>query len=350
MIIRQILSLMVFLLIVPVMLGTPWTTLLPGKGEYRLRACFPIGFFVELAIFQLLETPIALLHLPFTLLCWAFTAVIAAACVGSGLAIRRKKKPFTVKLSALTRWEFFYLVVFLGLFCWQLYNGFVRDTTIWSYDDSAYVTWAADTLRYDAIQTIDAYTGVAQPLNVGRAIQGWLYFPAFLSRISAIPVTTMERTVLETFDILLAYTVYAYMASVLFRANRENRLIFLIILSVLHIFGWYSQYSVTFRLLGPNYQGKAVLAVSFFPLLFTLLIQQLDRPYRRKFGILLLLLSATASSFTMFGAATMIVNTVLAVGLSVVGGRRRWKNMRYILWGATLPGLYCGIYFFCKLV
>lgn len=346
MLVIRILLLAVFLFISPVLLGAPWTTLLPEKNRYRLLACFPIGFFVELAVFQLLEVPIAFLHLPFTLLCWVFAVVVIGASI-YGAAYSRKHRPFTVRLPKLNGWETFYLIVFIGLLGLQLYNGFVRDTTYWSYDDAMYVTYAADTIRYDSIQTIYAYTGIATRFNVTRALQGWLYYPAFLSKISSIPVTIMERTILETYDILLAYVVYAYMASVLF-ARKDNGLIFLIILSVLHIYGWYSQYSVTFRLLGPNYQGKAVMAVSVLPLLFTFFIQMLRRPYSRIIGYLLLLLSATASSLSLFGAVTTAVNTTLVVGLYSLGKRSHHRRLRYIPWGCVLPVMYCGVFFLYK--
>lgn len=347
MIVIRFLLLVVFLLLVPMLLGIPWTTLLPKRNRCRLCACFPMGFFVELAIFQLLEVPVAFLHLPFTLLCWAFMTVLAIACVCS-FVVYIRNRPFEIKVPALSRWELFYLIVFLGLLGWQIYNGFVMDATVWSYDDSAYVTYAADAIRYNKIQAIMPYTGLATVLDATRALQGWLYFPAFLSQITVIPVAVMERTILETFNIFLAYSVYAYMASVIC-IKLENGLLFLIILSLLYIFGWYSQYSVTFRLLGPNYQGKAILAVSFLPLLFTLLIQMLERKYKTKCGALLMLLSAAASSFSLFGTVTMVLNSSMVLALSSLQKERRRRNhLRYILWCTSLPAIYIGIYFVYK--
>lgn len=349
MIVIQILLLTVFLFIAPALIGAPWTALLPKKNRYRFCASFPFGVFVELAIFQLLEVPIAFLHLPFTLLCWIFGTVIVVVSIYCGFLILRDK-PFVIRLPKLNGWEVFYLIGFLMLLGWQLYNGFVRDTTYWSYDDAAYVTFAADAIRYNAIQTINPYTGIAVSFNAARALQGWLYYPAFLSLISSVPVTVMERTVLETYDILLAYVVYTYMASILF-PKKDNGLIFLIFLSLLHIYGWYSQYSVTFRLLGPNYQGKAVLAASFFPLLFSVLMQILQRRYSRKNGVLWMLFSAAASSLTLFGAVTMVLNLLIVIGLSALSRKARREHLihiRYIPWACSLPLLYCGIYFLYK--
>jgi len=345
-IVVRILLLVVFLFPVPALLGAPWTALLPDNNRHRLCAFFSIGFFVELAIFQLLELPMAFLRLPFSALCWVFGVVVAACCAYSVVRLR-KNRPFALRLPRMNGWEQLYLVVFLGLLCWQVFNGFVRDTTYWSYDDAAYVTYAADAIRYNAIQTIDPYTGIGKVFNAHRALQGWLYFPGFLSLISGVSVATMERTVLEAYDILLAYSVFVYMASVLFK-RKDNCLIFLIFLSLLHIFGWYSPYSVTFRLLGPNYQGKAVIAVSLFPLLFTFLIQILNRPYMRQRGLLLLLFSTAAASLTLFGAVTVILNTTLVVILSLFHKRRRWKHLWYIPWSGLVPALCCGIYFLFK--
>lgn len=349
MIVIRIFLLMVFLFIAPVLIGAPWTAILPKKNRYRLCACFPIGVFVELAVFQLLEVPIAFLHLPFTLLCWVFGTVIVIGSLYS-MYLFLRRRPFRIRLPKLNGWEIFYLVAFLVLLGWQLYNGFARDTTHWSYDDAAYVTYAADTIRYNAIQTINPYTGIAVSFNAARALQGWLYYPAFLSLISSVPVAAMERTVLETYDILLAYVVYTYMASILF-PKKDNGLIFLIFLSLLHIYGWYSQYSVSFRLLGPNYQGKAILAASFFPLLFSALMQILQRRYSRKKGILWMLFSVAASSLTLFGAVTMVLNSLIVIGLSALSRKARREHLKhtgYIPWACSLPVVYCGIYFLYK--
>lgn len=343
MIILRAFLLALFLFIFPVMIGMSWTKILPKKNWCRIFACFPVGLFVELAIFQLIVVPMAFLHLPFTLMCWIFAGVVVVYSIWSVVGCA-KRPPFKIRVPHLTKWELFYLIVFLGLLCLQMYNGFTRDTTYWSYDDATYVTYAADTIRYNAVQTINPNTGIAQAFNAQRAMQTSLYFPSFLTLISSIPVTVMERTILETFNILLAYTVYAYMASVIYK-NAENGLIFLIILCFIFIYGWYSQYSVTFRLLGPNYQGKAVLAASCLPLLFTLFIQMLEKKYLVKYGLLLMLLSATASSFTLFGSAIMILNVTLVIGLSLFRRERRWSHIWYIAWGSSLPVIYIGIFF-----
>ena len=112
----------------------------------------------------------------------------------------------------------------------------------------------------------------------------------------------------------------------------------------MHIYGFYSQYSITFRLLGPNYQGKAVLAASLCPLLFALMMRILEYEYRRRAGVLLLLLSIAATGLTMFGAAVFLMNTVLVITVAMFRRKRYWKHLRYIAWGGIMPAIYGCIY------
>lgn len=332
-----------FFFAVPIFLGLSWMTLLPERNRYRTLACFPVGYFIELAIFHFLAVPFGFLGGSFRTLSLIFGLTLAVLCVLS-IIWYIKRHPFNRHYPHLKGWEWVYLVLFLGLLAWQLYNGLFGDTTYWSYDDASYVTYGADAVRYDVILRIDPNTGVATTGNATRSLQTSLCFPAFMTVLTGIPVTVMNRTVLECFDIFLAYTVYAYLASVLFE-KKENGLIFLIILSILHIYGFYSQYSITFRLLGPNYQGKAVHAVSLLPLTFTLLMQKLEDPYEHRTGIILMFLSAPAVGLSMFGAATYLLSIGLVLMLALFRGKRQWKHLWYLVWGGALPVLYGMVYY-----
>ena len=344
--ILQILLPIFFLIIVPIALGLPWTQCVPGSARRSLFACFPFGFFTELALFHFLAVPFTFLNWSFTVLTWLFTGLTVIFSTVSAVWFIRKKK-IVFRIPKFSVWEYIYLAAFLGLLGWQLYNGLIGDISGWAFDDTEYVTIGADAIRYDRMLAIDPNTGLAASLDSLRALQSSLFFPAVLSKISGMPITIMYRTVLEVFYILLAYAVYAYMATVIFK-KKEDGLIFLIFLSLLHIFGFYSQYSITFRLLGPNYQGKAILAASLIPLLFVFLIQRTEEQYDWKSGLLLLLLSTAATSLTMFGASTSILSLTLVVILSLFRKKRNWKHLWYLAWGCAMPLLYGSVYFIYK--
>ncbi|MCR5012572.1 MAG: hypothetical protein K6A72_09525 [Lachnospiraceae bacterium] len=345
--IHKALLLVVFLIVTPIALGIPWTVILPQGNRYRMLACFPLGYFIELAIFHILAVPFAFLGGHFSSLVILYSCIIAILILFS-VWFAVKYKPIRLKRPRFVSWEVVYLLVFSLLLAWQVYNVAVKDTTYWSYDDAVYVTYSADAIRYDRIQAVDVNTGIAMAgITAVRALQSSLLFPGCLSLVTGISVTTMCRTILEVFDVLLAYSAYAFLASVVFD-KKENGLIMLILLSVLHIFGHYSPYSITFRLLGPNYQGKAVLAASLFPFMFAFMAQRLTEEYDRKTGFVLMALSITATALSMFGMATFIINNTLVVVLSLFRKERKWRHLWYLGWGCIMPVLYGSVYFIYK--
>ena len=185
--------------------------------------------------------------------------------------------------------------------------------------------------------------GLNEAIIMKRAMQGFLFYPAWLGWISGIHVTVAARTVMESVHLVMAYCVYAAMALTLFR-KREDALIFLLLLTLLYLMGHYSHYSPTFRLFGPNYQGKATLAVIFFPLVFTLLMLKLKEPYQGSFGVLLMLLSLAAVSLTLFGTVTVVANVALPVVIHLIRKPRRWEGLLYVLLASVFPVICAAVY------
>ena len=145
----------------------------------------------------------------------------------------------------------------------------VMDPTYMTYDDAGYTAFSSDVLATDFMFITDPITGFFTQISF-RVIQTSLLFPAYITRMTGMPVTLVERTFSYVVNLLVAYGCYVYLAEDLY-PKRENRFIFLIILSTVYIFGYHSHYSMTFRLLGPNSQGKAILAVTLVPMLFVLM-------------------------------------------------------------------------------
>lgn len=343
----KILLLPLALLLLPLMLGSPWLRLLPERRGLRLLVCWPLGYFLMLALFEILAVPYTWFRRSFYDLAPAYAWVLAAAAGCSCLAAwilqnkhgnrRIGSGPEGEKTaSPMTYWEWLYLLAFLVLVAFQLVRAVTWDTTVMNYDDSEYLTLASDALRHGALLGINDNTGIAEAVDMKRILQGYLFFPAWLSWISGLSVPVLARTVLETVHLGMAYVVFSAFALVLF-PKRENSLIFLLLVSLLFLVGHYSHYSPTFRLLGPNYQGKATLAVIFFPLVFALMIAKLPERYDAGFGILLTLLSLTAVSLTLFGTTTMVFNVGLPVLLSLVRKPRRWSHLVYVMQASVVP-------------
>ena len=138
------------------------------------------------------------------------------------------------------------------------------------YDNATYTTYGSDALTTDLLFQTGVMTGTFAPLSGRQAFMTVLIYNAWITKMTGIPITMVMRTVQAVYVFILAFMVYAYMAEDLF-ASRDNRYVFLLILSFLYLFGYYSHYSATFRLLGPSAEGKVVATTELTPLLLILM-------------------------------------------------------------------------------
>ena len=297
---------LLLILLSPFCMGLPWVK--AGGAESAVaKACFACvaGYFMRLALFHAVALPMTVLGLRFSTMANVFTVLLVGACLvcawlGRDAFRNGEKQP---KFTAFDR---IYLLAFIT----------------------------------------NPQTGLFRALDF-RALQSALLFPAYISRMAGMPVTMVERTFSYGLNLLLAYGCYVYMAEDLYR-QREDRLIFLILLSGAYIFGYHSSYSMTFRLLGPNSQGKAILAVTVVPLLFVMLRKWLDRPYQWKCGLFLFFLSDSACALSLMGTGYVIAIVVLLTVLSLFRRQRQWKHLLYALWAGVMPCAYMASYILLK--
>jgi len=334
------------ILISPFCMGLPWVRI--GDARSALSKCcftYVAGYFVRLTLFQLIAMPMAVLDMRFSVLSNVFTAALIMACV---LSVWLGKDAVQVKMAKphFTVYEIIYSLAFSFLLLAQLYITVFMDPTYMTYDDATYTVYSGDALVTDYMFRTRPQTGMFAVLTF-RFIQSSLLFPAYIVKMTGMPITMVERTFSYALNLILAYCCYLYMSEDLYE-KRENRLIFLVLISLIYIFGYHSHYSMTFRLLGPNSQGKAILAVTLVPFLLILLRKKLDQAYDWRFGLLLLLLSDAACALSLMGTAYCLFIVGLVVFLSLLRRQRNWKHLLYLLWGCVMPGVYTGIYLFMK--
>ena len=326
----------------PLCMGLPWVRL--GRAKTVLsKLCFAYvaGYFLRLTLFHFVALPMTILGMRFSTMSNMFTGLLLIMCAVSAWlgrdAIRAKKKK-----RKLNAYEIVYIVAFVILLLVQLYLTIVMDPTYMTYDDATYTAYSSDALATDYMFITYPTTGVFMQIGF-RVIQTSLLFPAYIVRMTGMPVTMVERTFSYALNLLLAYGCYVYMAEDLY-AKRENRFAFLIIISVIYIFGYHSHYSMTFRLLGPNSQGKAILAVTLVPFLFVLLRKWLSESYHWRKGFFLFLLSNAACVLSLMGTVYLIAIVVLITVLSLFGKNRHMENALYIVWTGGMPCAYAITY------
>ena len=341
--------LLIIIGLVPCILGAPWIKRF--NPRYSFAFAYGTGFFIELAAFHVIAFPATVLYVPFHQVKTVFSVFLLAAC-GLSCFVFFKDKPFlhelrSKKIGKLNWLEWVLIIAFLFFTGLQLLRGITMDMGWVADDDASYVVMTADVLEVDRMDMVDSYTGVGEPLNLKRFMQTIFWFPAYLSAISGISVATVVHTVQYEQVLVLVYLVYLFMAGEII-TGRENRMIFLLIISVFHVFGYHSFYSLTIRVLGPNYHGKAILATALTPLVLALLIKMLSEPYQWKRGALFSILSLAFGSLTLWGLGTCFVIEVIPVVLSLTRKERDWKHLIYLLWGCALPAFMMGYYLYCN--
>lgn len=305
---------------------------------------YMMGFFSAMSLFWILCLVMTFLKVSFTILCITYSSCILLLSIVSIWLCYVKKQNWKKEWKCIKPkgYEMVYIILFLLLFGMQVYFAFFYESTVWSYDDATYVVLSQDTISSDHMYMSDKVTGLMTDFSPKRVMNSWPIYIAYLSKMSGFHVTTITHTIFPVIFLFIGYGVYSIFASGLLK-EREDRLIFLCVLSVLFIFGFHTPYSLTFRFLVTLWQGKAVLSAIVLPFLFAVL----PRIYEQKFCLrtagYLLLISMSACSLTMMGSGMIIA---IYVGMWLVFSiyKRRFTGTWYCFWGTIIPAIQMVVY------
>lgn len=346
MIIYQILMIILLNAIVPILIGGLFQTDICRTKVSQLIYRYAIGFFVMLAIYQILEVPMALLYVKFHVLVIVYSIVLILFV---GLAIAKWGKDGTLFPEAI-KWKKektgIYGLIYFGSFCavvtYQLYHTVFWQMNEMSLDDAVYVAYANDAIQADVLFLLNPYRGVYSGLNIQRLLQSSIVYPAFIAKLTGIHVTIVIHTIWPAFLVIMAYGVYYLIAQKLFK-EKENQYLFLLLISLLYNFGLYSHYSASFRLLGTMWQGKGILAVVLNFLYLYIFSDILQKKYNWKMGLILLVLSIASVGLTLGGViSTAVISGVLFVLFWL--RNHEWNNMKYLIWANIMPVSYAIFY------
>ena len=339
--IQKVIWLVVLMGAVPLILGLPWVKVVNPKHKYTFA--YSSGFFIALALFQVVSFPVIMSLGQFSIIVIVYSFALAFSC-GFSLWYSWKNCLAEKLIVQKLHWtEWIYLVGFLFILGVQIVRAFTYDITYMSYDDATYTVYASDAYKGNGILNINAYTGVGTTLIAKYTLASWNVYPAYYASISGVSVATIAHTAQYVQLIILAYASCWFMAGEVMK-DRDNQLIFMVIIALFYWFGYHSHYSLTFRLLGPNYQGKAVLAVSLTPLILTVLMIKMEDAYSIKTGIYLFVLSVAGVALTLWATGTILVIVIGPLFLSLFRRDRKWKQLFYVLWSCIIPVLALGFF------
>jgi hypothetical protein len=164
-------------------------------------------------------------------------------------------------------------------------------------DDAYFVATATTAVETNTIVQYDPYTGdPLQSINTHYVLSPHPMVYAVLGRLTLLHSTIVAHTILPLFLIPLSYIIYALFAREVLGLERRRLSLFLILLSLLNLFGAVSRFTNSIYLLGRIWQGKSVLANIALPATFYFAALALA-PGRQGRAMALLLLAVLTGCF-----------------------------------------------------
>ena len=331
-------------------LGTFWADIVPEDSiPFRLLA----GFITIMAVFEAVGVPMVFMYVPLKTMVYVFSVifiVMALFVVVLKRKILLRKCSESAGLSSgsankLNIYEMIYIAAFVALLAIQIYHIVFYDVGEWNSDDGSYITYITAAINDGGLYMTDTVGGNAiYSVYTKYAFCSSYVFFAYCAYVFDIAPAVLERTVMASVFVALAYLAHWLLAQMLFK-NRDNRWIFMLFVALVYMFGLISPYSVTFRLLGPNWQGKAILAVTILPFILFLFYVFFGEPLKGKRLVFVLVLSLAAVSYTLGGIVTMAVVPGTLTLIDLVKNRKS-RSIVYYLAGVAVPAVIGVLYKF----
>lgn len=211
------------ILITPYFLGLPWRRL-GGARESSFFFTYTTGYFIRLTLFHLICLPLALMRGRFSVVCNIFTPCLLLLSLISAYLGRKGTNLEPVNpwkwLKSRSAYELIYLISFLLIFLFQIFQIIRMDITYMGYDDASYTTYGSNALATDLLFQTDVMTGTFRLITGRRIFSTSLIYNAWISKMTGIPITMVMRTAQAVYVFILAYMVYAYMARICFHLER----------------------------------------------------------------------------------------------------------------------------------
>lgn len=294
--------------IVPFVLGTLWKNVLKDGG---VVFTYLSGFFTILALFELLGPAMMIAKIPVHIQVIVISIAMIIAVVATCLLNRKMIMNAMGKRRLFEEYpgmEKLFFIIFVILLLIQVYFAVFYDIGGWRSDDYMYIVLSDSAIHDDYFFATEVITGFPmEGIFPKYAVCGIYVFYTYISVVTGVPVAAVEHTICCAWFLIMAYGSFYMISKFLFPKEKDNRFIFLILLSVLYLFGMYSHYSLSYRLFGVIWQGKSFLAVVVTPFLLGIYPKILRETVRVKRLAFLVMISLMAVSLTLSSVITLVI-------------------------------------------
>lgn len=242
-----------------------------GKGKRRPNvyicpmAVYLAGLLLALAVFQIFAVPVILLKV------WGFPLIVkgyslllllgSAAGLAAGTPILRGYAERAGRLffdkRRLSMETCLYWALAAGLVLFQIYMAYTR--AFFDGDDAYYVVQSVIAQQSDVLYRVLPYTGLSTSLDIRHALAPLPLWEAYVAEVTGIHPAIIAHSVLPLVLIPATYLLYFQIGAKLFRADGRKTALFLILVSLLQIFGNTSIYTNATFFLMRTWQGKSLL-------------------------------------------------------------------------------------------
>jgi len=356
-----IIMLVIWLILVPILLGLPFGGL-GGEDRKHVRTAWICGFIEMWAVFQLVSIIFIMTTGKFSHIVYTYIGVITVfCCLGFGLSFN-KLGSFRINKEAILGQEkvtrLVNIIIWIGfaaVLVFQIYKSITMAFA--DGDDAYYIPISASAVAGNELYTVIPYDGYHTTMDMRHALAPFPIWIAFLSRISGIHSTVLAHTILGSVLILVCYSIYYRIAYMLFRNNRNGIPVFMLLVSVLVMFSNYSFYTVETFLITRTTQGKAVLGNIIVPFIMLCLLQMgqeftfdenLANEHRRpnresnKRKVLLGILITTATIASWLCSTMGAILCVALIGISGLIITVTYKNIKALVYALAccLPSIF----------
>jgi hypothetical protein len=217
------------------------------------------------------------------------------------------------------------VIIFLILLFFQCYMGYKYKHE--DADDSNMVAKAVIAVDTNSLFKYDDIGEELTSIPIRNGLSPFFWFTACIATLSNTHSTIMAHTIFPVIFVLIAYNVYYLIANTLFKDDLKKQFTFLIILSVMYIFGNYTRYSIFVRLLTRIWQGKSILATITVPFIFYLFLEYIGKENDNFYWLVLMICLWGSILLTSMSLSLPIMISGLLTVLYMI----KDKKLRYIL-------------------
>ena len=215
-------------------------------------------------------------------------------------------------------------------------------------DDSRFVAEQVSAVVHDTLLKDDPITVDFMYWDVGEVRKDisspWPMYVAMCCRIAGIEAAIFSHTYFPFFMIIICYVVYGMIGRILFRGDMEKTFLFLIFLSVFHIWDYTSTHTLASMFLLRIWQGKAIVAGFIIPLLLYLFYRIYEQREDGNRWITVLYIVGFASSL-LSGMGIIIAPILVALYGALDFLYRRDIKRVLAIWSTAIPcAIYMGYY------